>query len=279
MLVEMGIFDAYGAGFEYAPQLVVDMFNDSKGYVPHPKHRLSPGVYTDDTQMSLAIAEAMISGEPWTPLMLASRFILAFKRDPRKGYAGHFYKFLQSVETGEEFLDKIKGGSDKSGAAMRAAPLGVLPRIGDVLTKCRIQAALTHNSTDGMNAAMAAALFAHYFVHGLGAKEDAGRFVADYVPGQWDVKWVGPVGSKGWQSVRAAITAVAESSSMSELLKKCIAFTGDVDTVAAIAAGAAAHCDEIRKDLDPALVNGLENGTFGRDYLTDIDGQLMSLRE
>jgi len=278
ILLFTALGDSYGAGFEYASDLIVSTFNDASGYVPHPKHKLAPGVYTDDTQMSLAIAEAMISGEPWTPMMLADRFVLAFKRDPRKGYAGHFYRFLKEVNSGGEFLEKIKNSSDKSGAAMRAGPLGVLPRIGDVLTKCRIQAALTHNTTDGMNAAMAASLLTHYFVHGLGPKATVGQFITDYVPGQWAVKWMGPVGARGWQSVRAAITSVEDCSSMTELLKRCISYTGDVDTVAAIALGAAAHCDEIVKDLPPALINGLENGTFGRDYLIDIDTQLMRLK-
>ena len=30
--------------------------------------------YTDDTQMYLAIAEAIVSGKPWTPPLLAERF-------------------------------------------------------------------------------------------------------------------------------------------------------------------------------------------------------------
>src|SRR5689334_2267778 len=125
MLVELAIGDAYGAGFEYAPADVVARHNDLSGYVRHPKHAIPPGSYTDDTQMSIAVAEAVVAGEPWTREALAERFVAAFKRDPREGYAGRFHAFLCEVRDGGEFLARIRPDSDKSGAAMRAAPIGV----------------------------------------------------------------------------------------------------------------------------------------------------------
>jgi hypothetical protein len=64
---------------------------------------------------------------------------------------------------------------------------------------------------------------------------------------------------------------------MTEVLKRSIAFTGDVDTVATIALAAASHCNEVKKDLAPALIEGLENGPFGRDYIIDLDRQLLGL--
>jgi len=278
MLPELAIGDAYGAGFEYAPDTTVVAHNNASEYVPHPKHKMAPGVYTDDTQMSLAIAEMLIAGDPFMPSVLADKYVQVFKRDPRLGYARRFHALLTEVTTGEELLAKLAGNaSDKSGAAMRACPLGVLPSIGDIMTKCRIQAAVTHNSVDGMNAAMASSLLVHYCLYDLGPKAEAGRFIADYVEGGWIAPYVGPVGEKGWQSVRAAITALAESKSITEVLKRSIAFTGDVDTVATIAMAAASHCKEIENDMPKVLWEGLENGTFGRDYLIDLDKQLMGL--
>ena len=51
--------DAYGAGFEYAEEMIVN--NDLSRYVEHPRFRLIPGSYTDDTQMSIAIAEVIVA--------------------------------------------------------------------------------------------------------------------------------------------------------------------------------------------------------------------------
>jgi len=38
-----------------------------KGYIEHPRHKQKPGTYTDDTQMSLALAELIVEGKSWTP--------------------------------------------------------------------------------------------------------------------------------------------------------------------------------------------------------------------
>ena len=279
MLLELAIGDAYGAGFEYADSELVQRDNDLSRYVQHPRHQIKPGCYTDDTQMSLAIAETLVAGEPWTPEVLAHRFVTTFKRDPREGYAGRFYQFLLQVQDGQQFLENINWTSDKSGAAMRAAPLGILPTIEQVIEATTIQAAITHNTPDGINAAIAAALMSHYFIYQLGEKKELGQFLETHVSGEWSKPWQGEVRSKGWMSVRAAITAVIRNDSLSELLKDCIAFTGDVDTVGAIALAAAACSNEITQDLPDHLIDGLENGTYGRDYIIQLDKQLMARRE
>ncbi|MFN6517730.1 MAG: ADP-ribosylglycohydrolase family protein [Nostoc sp. CreGUA01] len=275
MLLELAIADAYGAGFEYADEMILN--NDLSRYVEHPRFRLIPGSYTDDTQMSIAIAEVIVAQAPWTPEVLAQSFVTAFKRDRRQGYAKNFYNFLVEIQDGEEFLTKIRPDSDKSGAAMRAAPIGVYPTPEKVIEAATIQAAITHNTLDGINAAVAAALMSHYFIYRLGAKRKLGKFLEAYVSGQWSKPWQGKVKSKGWMSVRAAITAVMRNDSMSQLLQDCIAFTGDVDTVAAIALAAASCSEEITQDIPNHLVAGLENGAYGRDYLIGLDRQLMSL--
>jgi ADP-ribosylglycohydrolase len=209
---------------------------------------------------------------------LAQQFVTVFKRDPREGYAQGFYHFLIDIEDGTDFLARIKPGSDKSGAAMRASPIGVFGTVATVLDKCRVQAAITHNTPDGIHAAQAAALMSHYFLYDLGRKSELGRFLEAHVPGQWSVPWTGKVREQGWMSVRAAITAVIASSSMSHLLTRCIDYTGDVDTVAAIALAAASASREVEQDLPPALYAGLEDGAFGRNYLEELDHKLLAAR-
>ena len=117
MLVELAVGDAYGAGFEYASASILK-HNNLSSYIQHPKHSTRPGQYTDDTQISLAIAEAIVSEDSWTPESLANRFVEVFHRDPRKGYASRFYDFLQQTQTGQEFLTNIRPNSDKSGVKL-----------------------------------------------------------------------------------------------------------------------------------------------------------------
>jgi ADP-ribosyl-[dinitrogen reductase] hydrolase len=78
-------------------------------------------------------------------------------------------------------------------------------------------------------------------------------------------------------SVRAAVTALTAADGLSDLLKRCVDFTGDVDTVAAIALGAGAHCDELARDLPIGLYDGLERGAYGASYLRDLDARLLAL--
>jgi ADP-ribosylglycohydrolase len=278
MLLELAIGDAYGAGFEYTTPDVVRRHNTLADYIQHPRHQgIRPGMYTDDTQMSLAVAEAVVSGERWTPENLATRFVTAFRRDQRDGYARGFQAFLESVADGPDFLARIRPDSEKSGAAMRAAPLGVLPNAGTVLDRCRVQAALTHDTPDGIAAAQASSLMSHYFLYRLGPKARLGEFLEGLVPGPWSAAWVGKVGEKGWMSVRAAVTAVSRNGRLTDLLRDCVAFTGDVDTVAAIALAAASCSDEYEMDLPQNLVQTLENGAYGRDFIVELDRRLLAL--
>ncbi|MBD3276389.1 MAG: ADP-ribosylglycohydrolase family protein [Candidatus Marinimicrobia bacterium] len=278
MLVEMAIGDAYGAGFEFAPEDYVRKYNDASGYVSHPRHSLPPGTYTDDTQMAIALAEAILSQKAWTPETIAKYFVKACKRDPREGYAGGFYGFLQRIQNAEEFLNDIRPNSDKSGGAMRAAPVGIFSSPREVIEKCRIQAAITHDTPDGTNAAIASSLMIHYFLYDIGPKAELGAFLESHVAGDWSKPWIGFASVKGIDCVRAAVTAVMASNSLCELLQECIAFTGDTDTVAAIAMPAGASAEEIQNNLPDAFYNELENGQYGKKYLEELDKKILALK-
>ncbi|KKN37560.1 hypothetical protein LCGC14_0762450 [marine sediment metagenome] len=277
MLVELAIGDAYGHCFEYADENI--KYNNLSGYIQHPRHKkLKPGEYTDDTQMSIAIAELIVSGDEWTPFNIANRFVDCFKRDWRDGYARGFQKFLEGINNGQEFLNKIKPHSDKSGSAMRSCPIGVYKDVYEVLEKAKIQAKLTHDTPDGIAAAQAAALMTHLCIYD--------RQVYSYVAfmgnalnthvgtRDWCERWEGKVKSKGYMSVHAALTAVRNNLKLSDLLRACINFTGDTDTVATIALGAASCSSEYTNDLPQVLIDRLENGKYGRDYLETLDVEL-----
>lgn len=280
MMFELAVGDAYGAGFEYVTgEAFFTRHNTLETFVQHPWHRLSPGSYTDDTQMAIAIAELVISKAEWTPLLVAETFLKVFHRNPRSGYSKRFQAFLEKTHSGEVFLTSIRNGSDKSGAAMRAGPIGLYPDVEEVMDRAALQAAVTHNTPGGIHAAQASALMCHYFFHDLGPKALLGEFLCDYVPGPWREPWTGEVGDKGWMSVQAAVTGVICADSMSSLLHQCVAWTGDTDTVAAIALAAASCSQEIDQDLPESLTLHLEDGEFGRDFLRSLDHDLIRMSE
>ena len=183
MLLELAIGDAYGAGFEYVKsRAYIRENNNLRGYIEHPRHKQKPGTYTDDTQMSLAIAELIVEGKSWTPETIAAKFVEVFHRDVRKGYAGGFYAFLKKTRSARDFLENIKPHSNKSGAAMRAGPVGVYPELNQVIDFSTRQAKLTHNTADGIHAAVAASLMVHYFLYNPGRKKSSLIFSASMCP-------------------------------------------------------------------------------------------------
>jgi ADP-ribosylglycohydrolase len=270
-LVSLAVADSYGAGYEYADPKAVQKGNDLKTYRPHPRGTIKPGHYTDDTQMAVALAEYMLGHTNWTTLGLADAFVSTFKRDPRPGYAGGFYKLLVEVKDGTELLRTLTPHSGKSGGAMRAAPCGLLPTEGEVIDRAMWQASLTHATADGMQSAAAAALLVYGCRHGV-KREDLDSYLLEFLPGyDWVTPWSGPVGSSGLHAAHAALTALQRRGNLRHILWECVNFTGDVDTVAAISLAAAAAHPQIEQDLPACLVGGLENGPYGRDYLAGID--------
>lgn len=277
MLVELAIADAYAAAFEFVDGELTRA-HELGDYARHPRHAIEPGRYTDDTQMSIAVAELIVSGAPFTRENLADCFVQAFQRDRRTGYARGFYEFLTDVKDGADFLARIRPTSDKNGGAMRAVPVGVFARVEDVIAKSALQARITHDTTEGATAAVAVALMAHFFLYGLGARQELPAFLATHSPGvPWAEPWSGSVDVKGYSATRAALRLVLEHDQLSAMLVQAVRFGGDTDTVAAIGLGVASCCPDIRNDLPQRLVMGLEAGTYGREFLRDLDRRLLTL--
>ncbi len=277
MLVEIGIADAYGSGFEMADVSFVQSNNTLK-YVNHRKNlSLVPtGHYTDDTQMTLAIAEALVEGDEWTKLNLANRFVACFKRDERRGYNGGFFKFLLDVKDGHEFLHKIRPDSEKSGAAMRSGPLGLIPDLAELKDKAYLQASLTHDTDAGRFTSHCAALMVHYFRYDVGTKKNMMKWLSDTlaVPQIKEPFRAPKVRSLGWHCVHAAMTAIHEEKTLADILVRSVSFTGDVDTVATIAIAAACWSKEVEQNIPQHLYDDLENKEYGRDYLKGLDDKL-----
>jgi ADP-ribosyl-[dinitrogen reductase] hydrolase len=276
ILTFTAVGDAYGVCFEYAPPEIIRTRNNLAGYFRHHKYQIGGGRYSDDTQMSIAVAETLLrQGDAASARDFTASFVAAFQRDPREGYAGRFHEFLLTVTDADDFLARIRNDSDRSGGAMRAGACGLIGSVDVVKSVAARQAAVTHDTPDGIAAAQAAALMVHYLLYRLGPRRDLPDFLDTHVRGYgWSRMREGSVGAKGCDSVGAAITALVRNHSLSDLLIDCVNFGGDVDTVAAIAMAAAACADDIVRNIPESLWNDLENGRFGRDSLIELDRDL-----
>lgn len=277
MLLEGAIGDAYGAGFEFAPIEKIRQDNTISRYETHPLFAEIQGKYTDDTQMSLAIAELLISGAEWTSENIAQKFVECFKRDPRRGYAKRFYQFLTEIKDGTELLEKIRPKSERNGAAMRAYPLGILNDESEIKAKCRLQAAVTHQTEKAMKAAEAIALSSHFFIYQKGSKTDLSSYLSDIQKHKWMANWNGEVGVDANETVQAVLTVLLQEDTLTNMLKRSVDFGGDVDTVASLALAIGSVANSVENDLPDCLYNDLENDKYGRDYLKKLDIQLEKL--
>ncbi len=273
--------DAFGFCAEYAPEpWVREWLTRCQGYEknPRPKHTGEPGHYSDDTQRLLGNIDVLVSGDPLTAVAFADSYVKRFKDDERPGYARGYFGLLQEVQSGSELIQRLgPAKSDKSGGAMGAVVCGIYPSIAEVIEVATLQARITHNTVDGVNAACAAALMGHYFIYDLGPKSGLGKFLEQHVQGEhcdWAQPWQGAIGEKGWESVHAAVTAIEQHDTLWGILRACVAFSGDVDTAAAIALGAASACQSVQDDLPEWLTTGLEQSKYGLQHLREQDRKL-----
>lgn len=275
MLVEMAIGDAYGAAFEFIKLPHPALVHDTETYQKHPELEIGNGRYTDDTQMALAIAEHLISGEEMTVEALAERFVQTFKRDPRPGYGKGFYEALQNSTDGPSLLTNIQNPtSTRSGAAMRVSPIGLIGDFKEVMRLAALQATVTHNSPEGILSAQAVAGMVHYFAYNLGTDHEVGPWLEENVPGwAWDDLWTDWVSVQGIPNAHAAVTCVTLGRSLRGVLKMAVDVGGDVDTVSAISMFSAS-LTQMPDDLPASLYRGLEQGPYGGGYLVEMDYKL-----
>lgn len=282
MLLEIAVADAFGCCFEWTDKWIIQKYLKELRYITLEENPslIKPGNYTDDTQMTLAVAEFMLENKEvwWDHYGLANKFVECFHRDPRRGYAPGFYLFLLNHKNGTDFVNDIKPNSNRSGAAMRASPLGLIHDLEELKTYSEIQSSLTHNTEEGRDSALCAALMVHYFKFNLGDKKDLVKWLGQFVNIDFKIleKHKEHIPVEGWPCVMAAIDVILRSNSLSEVLINSVKFAGDTDTICTIAMGPASLCKEINQNLPQNLIDGLENGKYGRDYIIDLDKRLMA---
>jgi len=275
VLLEIAVGDAYGAGFEFCGREKIERHNDLASYVPH-ECGMEAGRYTDDTQMSIAVAEVLLDSNDWTSDAFADAFVRSYKRDPRMGYAKGLQGLLDDCASGSELRIKIRPNSRRNGAAMRSVPLGLIPDKDLLLAAARAQAVVTHDTPEGILSSQVVALMAHQLVHEQATIADMPRMIRTDTGFDLKTDWAGNVECDAIQTLHAVSTALLRNRRMSDLLRDCVNFGGDVDSVAAIAMGLASLTEEYTPDIPLQLRTGLESGQYGSGFLARLDASLIA---
>ncbi|WP_300040316.1 ADP-ribosylglycohydrolase family protein [Methanospirillum sp.] len=293
MMVGMAIGDAFGARFE----------NLNRHEISLPKGPLTyqnQNRYTDDTQMAIAVAELLISGDPFTDENLALAFLHAYRRDPRPGYSPLTTSMLCGSADSAAFLhwlsdDEIRERKS-DGAVMRALPLGFMTDRKKVVESAITSARITHNHPDSVAATVGVALIAHerFFRKRIFADiiRDLPRSIPNLNPSQ--LAYLSGIISVGLNpevilgsyadygvpyteslimlgAVMAILSICGEDPDYA--LRTSILFGGDTDTTAALVLGAAL-IHPGKDTLPNLLLTDLEDGRYGRDFLMDLGDRL-----
>lgn len=318
LLLRIAQGDAFAMSCEYIKhprddQVLSDalMFNR---YIAHPTHTLKAGSYTDDTQMSIAVAEVLLSNSKNTRDDFTSAFVNCFCRDPRDGYSRGFQAILEASakvpQPVNHFKKTVLPTSTKNGACMRAVPIGVLKDIPELLDVAAVQASVTHNTPEGIWSSQVVALMSHFALHDSRPLSDMGQFIYDSMPDtistlpvfpsyttvntdvrHWNVLlnngfvWNSKVNSKyyppdnfygvGISTALACLTLVQSSSDLIGMMKSILLLGGDTDSVAAIAWGIASS--RMKQALPDFLECNLEPGRkYGVPFLKELGCRLMA---
>lgn len=210
-----------------------------------PKSLIEPTCrFTDDTVMTLAVAEGIRTGlqqlpKNWIECPSAEGILLQEvqssmqsygRKYPHVGYGRHFYKWIHDSHPRPY-------NSWGNGSAMRASFAGW---VANSLTEAEklgaISAKVTHDHPEGIKGAQVTA--ASIFLLRNGSKKDFEAYARSYYNLNFTLDEIRPsyrfdVSCQG--SVPQAIKAVLEENSYADVISAAISIGGDSDTIAAIA--------------------------------------------
>ncbi len=262
-LTGLAIGDALGMPFETESPLSTRLASWAGDYQSSAFHRLKPGQFTDDTQMSLAIAEAIVENKFYEPSLVAKKYVAWFTSGDCRGIGNNTRKAMQNLVQGKDWSSSGIEQAQGNGTAMRAAPIGAHQNRGTERLRAaahwaRIDAGITHKSDEAQEGSAAMAVATSHLCAGgkkdsllttvleqvaktrlRSALEDVYRSIrrgdslGDFLKTrEWLLAGVSP---HVVQSVPAAFTVFLYSENFEDTVKNAIRMGGDTDSVAAMA--------------------------------------------
>ena len=198
--------------------------------------------FTDDTVMSVAVAEALLDTQPDDREdVIKNKLAAAMKKwgreYPHAGYGGHFAGWLRTDDTQPY-------NSYGNGSAMRVSAAGWL--YDDMFTTrymARLTSAVTHNHIEGIKGAEAAA--AAIFLARNGASKQE---IREYVEKEFsynldftcdEIRPTYYFNETCMNTVPQAIVAFLDGESFEDVIRTGVSIGGDTDTLCAIAGSVA----------------------------------------
>ena len=216
--------------------------------------------YTDDTVMTIAVAEAFMDAQGATDLdWIRRRLITSMQHYGRHyPYAGYGRMFRQWLSA----KDPQPYGSYSNGSAMRVSSVAWLYNdLDTVRCMARLSAEVTHNHPEGIKGAESttAAIF-------LARTGHSKAEIRSYIEGQfgYDLSRTCDETRPGYHHVEScqetvpeAITAFLEGESFEDVIRTAVSLGGDCDTLTCIAGSIAEGFYGVPEDLKRECRNHL----------------------
>jgi len=226
--------------------------------------KLEQLIYTDDTHMTIGVAESLVENKGFDGEHMAQSFIKNYEAEPWRGYGPGPPKIFGMIRSGEAWDSAASklypGGSFGNGSAMRVAPVGLLySRNLEKLRKIAYQSsAITHSHELGKEGAALQACAVALALN-TPSDEDIDReaflsrlqnFIQNQLykdkvtrirelPGEQDKAKVIAVLGNGIEAPRSVPTAIycflRQPQSYKDTVIYAISLGGDTDTIAAMA--------------------------------------------
>lgn len=225
-----------------------------------PATLIKPGCrFTDDTVMTLAVAEGIRNGlrqlpENWMEEPSAEGILLReiqtamqhYGRNyPRAGYGGRFRSWLRAA-------NPQPYNSWGNGSAMRASFAGwAANSLAEAEKLGTLSAMVTHDHPEGIKGAQVTA-GSIFLLRNVGSKAELEAYASRYYNLDFTLDEIRPtyrfdVSCQG--SVPQAIKAVLEETSYADVISAAISIGGDSDTIAAIAGSIAEPICSVPEDI------------------------------
>jgi len=256
-LVGTAIGDALGAGRE-------GMGMSGNEDIVSLAEKLGQLIYTDDTHMTIGIAESLIERNGFDGEHMAQTFIENYEAEPWRGYGSGPPRIFGMIKSGEAWYSAAnrlyRGGSFGNGSAMRVAPVGLLysrnleklreiayqsssithshelGKEGAALQACAVALALNTSSDEDIDREVFLSRLQDFIQDRL-YKEKVAR-IRELLGEQDKAKVVAVLGN-GMEAPRSVPTAIycflRQPQSYKDAVIYAVSLGGDTDTIAAMA--------------------------------------------